>query len=562
MEEKEFKVLLFYPNEPMVGVVPSNLAILSACLKEKGNSVKLFDCSLYKSVRYEPRPDGEEGLLLQNSRQEETQDELRTKLGHTKKSTIDDFISLRETNPHHDFADLVEDWQPDLIAISVVDSTVEFSFKFLELIPKEKRPYVVMGGVGATFGCEVILNSGLVDFVNAGEGEESLPELCERLKEGKDCSDVKNIYLKGRDGKVIKNPQRYSVDIDKLPMPDFSIYEDQRFYRPFMGKVVRMAQMDWDRGCPYKCTYCAAPAIMANNKKEGIGAYYRVKDEDRIFEEMKYLIKRYNLNFLYISSETLLIIKLPKFRRIAKRYIEEIGLPFWCQSRLDSFSDERTRLLKEMGCQSVSVGLEHGNEEIRRKILKKQLKNESVFKGFETLAKYEIRPTVNSMIGLPDETREQIFDTFEINRKIAKILKGNRNLNVFTFVPFRGTALRKQCLDSGYVDPDEPISFSFYKESMLEMPTLSKQEIAGLEKTAHLYIELPKSLYPQIKKAEEDTPEGRAIFDQLHDQYQQRMRLYEDAMDSSREEDHLFSPMVEFGGKYDPNEGTDAVKQA
>ena len=89
----KFKVLIFYPNEPMVGVTPSNLAYLSACLKEAGNDVKLFDCSLYESVRYEPRPDGEEGLQSQKFRQEKTQDELRTNLGHTKKSSIDDSIS-------------------------------------------------------------------------------------------------------------------------------------------------------------------------------------------------------------------------------------------------------------------------------------------------------------------------------------------------------------------------------------------------------------------------------------------------------------------------------------
>ena len=81
----KFKVLIFYPNEPMVVVTPSNLAYLSACLKEAGNDVELFDCSLYESVRYEPRPDGEEGLQSQKFRQEKTQDELRTKLGHTKK---------------------------------------------------------------------------------------------------------------------------------------------------------------------------------------------------------------------------------------------------------------------------------------------------------------------------------------------------------------------------------------------------------------------------------------------------------------------------------------------
>ena len=345
------------------------------------------------------------------------------------------------------------------------------------------------------------------------------------------------------------------VDIDELPMPDFTIYEDQRFYRPFMGGVVRMAQMDWDRGCPYQCSYCAAPAILAKNRSEKIGNYYRVKTEDKIFEEMKFLIKKYNLDFLYISSETLLVIKMEKFKRIAERYKKEINLPFWCQSRLDSFTEERTKLLKEMGCQSVSVGLEHGNEEVRRKVLRKQLKNEAVFEGFKTLAKYNIRPTINSMMGLPDETREQVFDTFEINRRISKILKGNHNLNIFTFVPFSGTALRRISIEKGYVDPDAPVSFSFYKESMLNMPSMSKAEITGLEKTAHLYIGLPKSDYPNIKIAEGDSSEGRAMFDilltklkKLRKSDEGRMKEIGGQTGASREEDHLASPMNEFGG--------------
>ena len=563
--ENKFKVLLFYPNEPMVGVTPSNLALLSVCLKREGYEVKLFDCSLYKSIRYEPRPDGEEGhqLTVKNKEhaeinraasplkeKEETQDELRARLGQVKKSPIDDYVKLKTTNPYDDFADLVEDWKPDLIGISVVDSTIEFSYNFICQI-RGKKPHVVMGGTGATFSYEKILNRGYADFVCAGEGEEALPELCYRLQNNIQCYDLKNMYLKGPDGKIIKNSQRPTVDINTLPVPDFSIYDDMRFYRPFMGKVVRMAQIDWDRGCPYQCTYCAAPAIMANNRKEKIGKYYRVKDEDKIFEEMKFLIKEYRLDFLYISSETLLIIRKDKFKRIMERYKKEINLPFWCQSRLDTFSDERTKLLKEAGCQSVSVGLEHGSEKVRMKLLKKALPNKKVYEGFEILAKYNIRPTVNSMMGLPDETREEVFETIEINREISKIMKGNHNLNVFTFVPFSGTHLRKICIDKGYVDPEAPISFSFYKESMLTMPTMTKKEIAGLEKTTPLYIGLDKSYWPQIKIAEEDSEKGHEMFEKLMIVLKEKREKEEMQLNVTIAEDHLTSPMVNFGGKID-----------
>jgi len=564
-KKEKFKVLLFYPNEPMVGVTPSNLAYLSACLKRAGHDVKLFDCSLYKSVRYEPRSDGEEGYELTNSKyekakinraasplreKEETQDELRERLGQVKKSPIDEYIKLRETSPYEDFANVVEEYKPDLIGITVVDSTIEFSYNFLQQIRGE-RPPVVMGGTGATFSYIKILKKHYADYVCAGEGEEVLPELADRLKAGLDCSDIRNLYLIDKNGKIIRNPQRPTVDINTLPMPDFSIYDNTRFYRPFMGRVVRMAQIDWDRGCPYQCTYCAAPAIMANNRKEKIGIYYRVKDEDKIFEEMKFLIREYKLDFLYISSETLLIIKKDKFKRIMERYKKEINLPFWCQSRLDSFTDERTKLLKEAGCQSVSVGLEHGNEKVRMKLLKKALKNEKVYEGFKVLAKYGIRPTINSMMGLPDETREEVFDTIEINRQVSKILKGNHNINVFTFVPFSGTHLRKVCIEKGYIDPDAPISFSFYKESMLTMPTMSKREIAGLEKTAPLYIGLDKDHWDDILLAEKDNDKGQAMFEKLMLILKEKREEQAQQFAVEIHEDHLASPMVNFGGKSD-----------
>jgi|6_EtaG_2_1085325.scaffolds.fasta_scaffold00771_12 radical SAM superfamily enzyme YgiQ (UPF0313 family) len=504
--KEKFKVLFFYPNEPMVGLPPSNMAILSACLKKAGFDVKLFDCTLYKSIKYVANAD-----LPYHS---PTQDEIRDSLGHTKKSAIKDYVQLKESNVYSDFADMVEDYKPDLIAISIVDSTIHFSYKFLDQI-RGKRPPILMGGTGATFGADKILNSGYVDFVCAGEGEGALVELCERLSRNEDCTNVKNIYLKDKNGEIIKNPQRPVTDLDALPMPDFSIYDNQRFYRPFMGKVVRGMWIDWDRGCPYQCSYCAAPALLRNAREQKIGKYYRVKSEETIFREMKFLVKEYKLDFIYLSSETLLIIKLEKFKRIMKRYKEEINLPFWCQSRLDSFTEERTKLLKEAGCQSTSVGLEHGNEQMRTKLLRKMLKNDKVYEGFKVLAKYNIRPTINSMLGMPDETREHVFDTFEMNRNISKILKGNHNMNVFTFVPFSGTELRRLSIEKGYVDPDEPVSFSFYKESMLTMPSMSKKEIAGLEKTAHLYIFLPKSRYPEIKIAEQDDEEGKEMFNKL-----------------------------------------------
>lgn len=493
---KDFKILLFYPNEPMVGVVPSNLAILSACLKQADFDVKLFDCTVYKSITGE------------------TQDDVRTKLGLVKKTDLDNYTQQKNTNIYDDFVKLVEEYKPNLIGITLVDSTIKFSLSFLEKIKHLKIP-IVVGGVGTTFLYEKILKTGLVNYACIGEGEEAIVELTEKLYKKEDPAHCRNIYTLNADGTINMNPLRPLVNLDDLPTPDFTIFEDWRFYRPFMGRVIRTLQFDFDRGCQHGCTYCAAPSLRKTFIKNNCGKYYRVKSINKIFYEMKYLIDKYNLNFVWISSETLLDLSLDKFKEFAERYKKEINLPLWCQSRLDTFTEEKTKILAEIGCENISIGLEHGSENMRRNLLNKHISNEVVINATKMMAKYNIYPTFNNMLGLPGETRSDVFETVRLNRELTKILNGKHNLNVFTFIPFSGTKLRQICLEKGYIEENEDIPPSFFNESMLDMPTMSKEEIKSLEKTLALYILLPESYWPEIKIAESNTEEGNQKFNEL-----------------------------------------------
>jgi anaerobic magnesium-protoporphyrin IX monomethyl ester cyclase len=493
--KKDFRVLLFFPNETLVGCAPSNMAILSACLKQDGFDVKLFDCTLYRNVSGE------------------TQDQLRAKFGQVKKTDLENYVHIKEDNIYDDFSKVVNEYKPNLIGFNVIDSTIKFSLSFIEKIKHLNIP-TIMGGVGATFNYEKILNNDLVNFVCLGEGEGAIVELCNKLMNKENTHDIKNLCFK-KDSVIIKNQKRERVNLNDLPIPDFTIYDYERFYRPFMGKIVRMAQVDLDRGCPFMCTYCAAPSLKEEFDKDNCGHYYRVKSFDKVFEEIKNLVEIHDINFLWISSETFLALPLKKFQEFAERYIKEVNLPFWCQNRLDMFSEEKTKLLSEMGCKAVSVGLEHGSEKIRKQLLNKHISNEKILEATKVLSKYDIVPTINNMIGLPDETRENIFETVELNRQITSILKGKQTLNVFTFIPFAGTKLRKICIEKGYIDENIEIPFSFQKESILNMPSLNKKEIYGLEKTLTLYILLPKSYWPDIRIAEQDDKEGEEMFNKL-----------------------------------------------
>ena len=111
-------------------------------------------------------------------------------------------------------------------------------------------------------------------------------------------------------------------------------------------------------------------------------------------------------------------------------------------------------------------------------------------------------------------TREAVFDTIELNRKIDPPVP-----DVGFFFPFEGTKLRELSIKEGLYHPD---SSPIYKrdEPALSLPSLPKEELCGLRKTFVLYVKLPKIFYPFISRAEENDETGRAIFSILSQIYE------------------------------------------
>jgi radical SAM superfamily enzyme YgiQ (UPF0313 family) len=276
------------------------------------------------------------------------------------------------------------------------------------------------------------------------------------------------------------------------------------------GKIMRMVPICMDRGCPYSCSFCAAP-FQRKLYLEYCYKYFRIKTVERVIEEIKYQIEKHDADYIYFNSETFFARKDKYLEEFADIYAKEIGLPFWCQTRIETVTESRIKLLEEMNCNRMSIGLEHGNEEFRKKILKKHFTNKQALEAFKILEKSSIPITVNNIIGFPDETRELAFDTIKLNRKISV-----DSINAFFFVPYTGTSLRQYAIDKGYLDPDAKPD-SLMRSSILNMPQFPPDAIKGLVRTFPLYVKMPKSYYTKIKIAEQLNEKGNAMLAELRD---------------------------------------------
>lgn len=489
------KVLFIYPNTMMATLVPIHLSLLSACLKERSFEVELFDTTFYKT-------------------EEISFEEKRVELLQIKPfNYADKGIFLKETDVYDDLLKKISDFQPDLIGLTMVEDTWELSQSLLEKIKDFDIP-VIAGGVFVTVAPEEVISNEAIDMVCLGEGEGAIVELCEKISKNEDYTNIRNLWVK-KNGKIIKNSLRPLVDINKLPFIDYDIWGRARLGRPMFGKIYTMIQVEMDRGCPYQCTYCAAPFLRNFFKEQGCGIYYRRKNLNRLFDEMHYLVKKYKPDYLNFNAETFLAKPVEELEEFARRY-QEIGLPFWCQTRPETITEEKIKILKEMGCDSMNFGLEQGNEEFRRKVLCRSGSNQQIVEGIKLADKYDIPYTVNNIIGFPDETRSLIFDTIELNRKLNP-----RTINCCLFTPYQGTILYKYCLEKGYLEKGAKVH-NVTDSLRLNMDSITYEELKGLQRTFSLYVKFPKSEWPRIKIAEKFDEAGNQMFEQLKEIYQEK----------------------------------------
>ncbi|HOW35823.1 MAG TPA: radical SAM protein [Candidatus Omnitrophota bacterium] len=492
---KKFRVLFLYPNGKLMNPPPIAIGIFTALLRENGFEVDLFDTTLYS----EPGSVGSDDAKKENLQVRPFDYGSRG-------------VKLKERPIAPDLLKKIEEFRPDLIAISILECTYSAARAMLQAIEKTDIP-VIAGGVFPTFAAEKMLMHKNVRMVCRGEGEGALVEVCQRMAAGKDCDDVENLCVK-RNGRLVQNRIRKPVDINSLPVSDFSLFEEARFFRPMAGKVYKTIPIETNRGCPYTCSFCNSPSTSEMYRENGC-KFFRTKSMTAIQRELRHLKKQWDAEYVYFSSDNFLVNSDAEFNQFLEIY-KEINLPFWVQSRPETITEYRAKKLKEIGCHRISLGLEHGNDEFRKKVLKKKFDNEVMIRASKILADAGIPLTVNNMIGFPDETRELIFDTIELNRQLV-----TDTMNCAVFAPFHGTPLQKLCVERGYVSEDT-IFGSINVDIPLNMPQLTQEDIRGIRRTFSLYVRLPKSNWPQIRRAEKFDEEGNRIFAELSKMYQEK----------------------------------------
>lgn len=333
---------------------------------------------------------------------------------------------------------------------------IPFTKKIKEQFPET---ITVWGGYFASNQYKVSLQSGYVDYVINGPGDNTFPELLKALENNnlEQLPTIKNLIFKNANGQIIKNCVEALLDQDALPKLPYeylnTFYPVQNYLaKTFMGN--KTLSYHSSMGCPFSCSFCAVVPIY-NAKWKGMSA-------NRIYEDVKYFKEKYNIDAIEFHDNNFFTSK----KRVLEfsELIMNDNISYWGEGRIDTinmYSDDELKLMRKAGCKMIFLGAETGNDAVLKQMNKGGTQTGQMIKDFVLRMKNaDIVPELSFVLGMPAPTEKEVYDQilWDINFiKEIKTINPNAEIIIYLFspVPTEGSELYQQILDAGFHFPEQ-----------------------------------------------------------------------------------------------------------
>ena len=434
------KILFLNPSKWGRGITPIWIASHSAVLRSRGYKIKLFDCTFYREWMVD-------------------ETEYNTHNLQYKPSEYAKIIKLKEGNVVKELQKTIDSYEPNMIFVSAFSShlhgegeyvNIQYAHELMKQI--STKAIKVAGGIQPTaIPYEMPKKFPSIDYFIQGESEFVLAELAENLGS--------NGKLEKTCGLIFNEKQDLIKNMDMIPPYDYSVFEDQIFFRPYNGRVERAVDYEISRGCMYSCSYCVESIIQSYygfiKAKSGVitraKEYLRNKSAKRVFEEISSLNRHYNINLFRCQDANFLTVNKDVLNEIADMLDNSnLDIMLYIETRPEGVNPESVRLLKRLKIDGVGMGVEVSGEGFRMESLNRFASQEKILNAFRLLEEAGIKRTAYSIIGLPCQTEEMILDTINFNRRLKP-----DNVTVAFYSPYIGTREQIKSKEMGCFDDYE-----------------------------------------------------------------------------------------------------------
>jgi len=399
--------------------------------------------------------------------------------------------------PNFEHAILRETKDALLLGISVLTGPHIGAAVRISKAVKKQNPTlpIVFGGWHASLATQQTLREPFVDAIVRGQGELTLLEVAQRLRDGQDLHGCRGVSFKDHDGKIVQEPERPVADINTLPAPAYHL-ADPGIYAATSG--TRQLAYTSSVGCPYQCNYCTDQVFY----KRRFNAY-RV---DRVVNDLADLVPRYKIEHVPFFDSNFLVDR-KRAVAIANGIIAS-GVKFqWDFQTSTDFlalmSEDDVRALAESGVRHIGFGTESASQEV---LVLMNKRFQHVDQMFETARKTNlagIHIVFNIILGYPGESEGQRQQTFRVMSDIAREYP-NVSFSPNIFTPYPGIPIWPQLREMGVREPQSLEEWETLALGSNVLPWLRGEELRRLRRSLEYFL-----LNNQIRKVATRIPWAR-----------------------------------------------------
>jgi radical SAM superfamily enzyme YgiQ (UPF0313 family) len=226
------------------------------------------------------------------------------------------------------------------------------------------------------------------------------------------------------------------------------------------GKRIKYASLQTSRGCPFRCKYCHISMEEADSPFGAIGRF-RMKSIDRVLRELD-VLKSLGADHIFLEDDSLFAKKARAYEMF--RLIREMGLDLLDVNGINICHLQKNfggrlgpdveffEVLAQAGLRFWSLPFESANQRLidTYATSKWSIAKSNIPELLAGLATAGIRASGNYMIGYPDETIPEIYNTVTMAKRHVE--QGLEYALFFTVVPFPGSMIYEDAIANGQLD--------------------------------------------------------------------------------------------------------------
>lgn len=369
------------------------------------------------------------------------------------------------------YADM-DEFKPDMILMSITNTTIFDDLKLLKEIRSKYNTIVVIKGALFYDPQQEMLDMldlSAVDYMIGGEIDYAIGGIADYVFENTgNIEDVLSILYKDEQGEIKRTKFHvWGDNLDDQPFPARSLMNNALYKRPDTDEP--MATIQTARGCPSNCVFCLTPEIS--------GKCVRFRSPQNVLDEMTECYEVHGIRNFFFKADTF-TINPAWVEEMCKLIINSPlhgKIEFTANSRVRPLKKETLELMKEAGCFLVAFGFESGSEEIL-KLMKKGTTVAENLQAAKWCHEVGIKFWGYYVIGFPWENKEHIKETKKL------IMKSNPDfIEVTIALPFYGTPLYDTCKENNLL-AESPLGSDFFHSAMKGTNYLSVDELMKLRR--------------------------------------------------------------------------------